>query len=190
MKQKKLSLFESKYMQILLAMAKTVAASFLPYLFIGYTFAAGMDEVYSKAVTDFLASLSVALLFCFFFHVFYTKKRNKEYSLSLCISEPFDTKKELFRLAREDGIPFLFVYGALAIFEWIFSALFFFFRIRTPISVILWFIFPFQSVGNVTPLQFLSTLAAPFVCLFVIPPVLLFLAVRSRKKIHLRYKSR
>ena len=182
------ALLENKYAKILIAMAKTIAASFLPYLFIAYTIAAGTDEVWSKSVTDFLACLLVAILFCYFFHVFYTHERNKEYAIALDTTLPFDTKKELLSFFKSDGVPLLKIYGVLAVFQWILSSLFFFWQIRTPVSVILWFIFPFRSPYNVTLLQYLSTLLSPLFTLLSIFPVFLLLAVRHRKKLYKKYK--
>jgi len=183
------SLAESKYAKILIAMAKTVAASFLPYLFIVYIIAAGTGEVYSKAVTDFLACLLVAILFCYFFHVFYTLEQNKKYAFSLDTTLPFDSKKELLSFYKSHGVPLLKIYGVLAVIEWILSSLFFFWRINTPLSVILWFVFPFRSPYNVTLLQYLSTLASPVFTLLFIFPVILLMAVRNRKKLYKKYKQ-
>lgn len=182
------SLGENRYVIILIAMAKTVAASFLPYLFIAYTIAAGTDEVYSKSVTDFLASLVTAILFCFFFQIFYSDRQNREYAFSIDTTRPFDTKKEMHSYFREHGIPLLRVCFVLAVLEWILSSLFFFWHIRTYLSVILWFVFPFRSSNNVTFLQYLSTLASPIFSLLTMFPFTLYLAVRGRKKLYNKYK--
>jgi len=181
--------FESKVVQIALAILKTILVCIFPYVFIAYTIAAGTDEVWSQTVTDVLARLTMAILFSYFFHIFHTLKQNKEYLLSVNTKEPFNTKKELLKYFKEEGIPFLCVCGVLAILEWILASLFFFRHIRTYLSVMLFCVFPFQPSYLVSWSQYTLKLASPFFSLLFILPAIMFFAVRSRKKLYKKYKQ-
>jgi len=192
MKRKKLSLsgfLSGKIPRMLLAMAKAMAGSLIPYVFIGYMLAGGTGEAYTKAVTDFLASCLMALLFSFFFHRFYTAERNEEYSLHMNPKENFEGKAEWLRFMREDGAPFLWIYGVLAVLYWILIVLFYFWQIKTPLSVVFFFVFPFTSSVMKTLPQFLYSLASPFISGAVIFPLIVCFALHSRKRLYQKYRK-
>lgn len=184
-----------KLFSAFLATLLAIAATFFVFYVIGFilTGTLGRDMGgLSKQVSNTIAKIFFALLFPCFFHVFYTQERNKIYSQNnIHTGESFNMKRELLRYLKDDSIPFLVVWGIFAVIQFILDTIYFFSGIRNPLLAVFVFVFPFQPDTITSWCDYLfSSCISPIISLLINVPLILLLALISRKMKHKKFKGK
>lgn len=182
-------------LQVLIAMILAAIATFLTYIIGGYVVVGILEEEIKRVphvFGDTVAKILIAVIFSCYFHVLYTLEQNKTYSQSgINTSEPFDIKNETLNYFKKDAVPFLKVYGILAIVQWLFYTLYFFTGIGQPIFIFFLFVFPLQPDAITSMTEYLlASLVSPVASFLVMLPIVILLAVISRRNMYKKFRGK
>ena len=181
-KAKLLKYLKRKILPLLKAIFSTAVLTFISYAFLSQFVGAGMlDGYFSQFEANLLASIISTVLYALWFHWFYTTSTNKTYVLHVKTETPFNFLQEGKAFFKEDGIPYLIVYGVFTVF---FEAI-----IGTSVlsgSRMNWLfayaysaLFPLKIADDA-----LNLFLSPLISIIALLILILFFALVSRKRLH------